>query len=68
MNVRGRSPPLQIKYLATLDGDSSKLALPEPIVNHLPLEHVRLEKPGDHDGPIVPPTVSCVTVPALDEF
>ena len=68
VNVRGRSPPLRVEYLATLDGDSSKLALPVPTVNHLPLEHVRLDKPGDNDGPIVPPTVPCVTVPVLDDF
>ena len=68
VNVRGRSPPLQVIYLATLDGDSSKLALPVPTVNHLPLEHVRLDKPGHSDEPIVPPTVSCVTVPALNDF
>ena len=68
VNVRGRSPPLKVEYLATLDGDSSKLALPVPIVNHLPLEHVRLDKPEDDDGPIVPPTVPCVTVPVLDDF
>ena len=68
VNVRGRSPPLKVEYLATLDGDSSKLALPVPTVNHLPLEHVRLDKPGDNDGPIVPPTVPCVTVPVLDDF
>ena len=68
VNVRGRCPPLQVEYLATLDGDSSKLALPVPTINHLPLEHVRLEKPAHSEEPIVPPTVSCVTVPALDAF
>ena len=68
VNVRGRSPPLQIVYLATLDGDSSKLALPEPTVNHVPIEHVRLDRPGHSDEPIAPPTVPCVTVPALDAF
>ena len=68
VNVRGRSPPLQVEYLATLDGDSSKLALPVPTVNHLPLEHVRLDEPGHSDNPIVPPTVSCVAVPALNAF
>jgi hypothetical protein len=68
VNVRGRSPPVQVEYLATLDGDSSKLALPVPTVNHVPVEHVRLDKPAHSDEPIVPPSVPCVTVPALDAF
>ena len=66
VSVRGRSPSLHVEYLATLNGDSSKLALPVPTVNYLPLEHVRLEKPGYSDEPIVPPTAASVTVPALD--
>ena len=63
--VRERHPPLQIEYLATLQGDVSKLALPVPRVNHLPLEHVRILDPEPCVEPIAPPTTPCVTVPEL---
>ena len=65
IDVRARSPPLQIEYLATLEGDNSRLALPVPCVNHLPVEHVRLLKPEPCDEPLEPPTTACVVVPAL---
>ena len=64
VDVRARDPPLQIQYMATLEGDESRLALPVPRVNHLPIEHVRLLKPEPCDGPIQPPTTPCVVVPA----
>lgn len=67
VDVRVREPPLQIEYIATLEGDNSKLALPVPRVNHLPVEHVRILKPDACDGPIVPPMTACVVVPALHE-
>ena len=60
VDVRAREPPLQIEYLATLEGDGSRLALPEPRVNHLPIEHVRISYPEPCDGPIVPPTTPSV--------
>ena len=62
MSVRARDPPLQVEYLATLEGDDSRLALPEPRVNHVPIEHVRILQPEPCDGPIVPPTTPSVTV------
>ena len=62
MSVRARDPPLQVEYLATLKGDDSRLALPEPRVNHVPIEHVRILQPDTCDGPIVPPTTPSVTV------
>ena len=61
-NVRARSPTLQVEYLATLEGDESKLALPVPRVNYVPLEHVRILKPEPSEGPVVPPLTSCVVV------
>ena len=67
VDVRVREPPLQIEYIATLEGDNSKLALPVPRVNHLPVEHVRILKPDACDGPIVPPMTASVVVPALHE-
>lgn len=67
VDVRSREPPLQIEYIATLEGDKSKLALPVPRVNHLPIEHVRILKPEPCNGPIVPPMSPCVVVPALSE-
>ena len=68
IHVRRRSPPLQIEYLESLDGKSSRLALPVPTINHVPLEHVRLEVPEKSYEPITPPTRPCVTVPALAAF
>ena len=68
VNVRARTPQLQIEYLTTLDGDESRLALPVPRINNLPLEHVRVLAPEPSDGPVVPPTTPCVTVPALGEI
>lgn len=65
VDVRAREPPLQIEYLATLEGDDSRPALPVPRVNHLPIEHVRLLKPEPCDGPIVPPTTPCVVVASV---
>jgi len=62
VSVRARSPRLQIKYLATIDGDESELALPVPRVNYVPLEHVRLDKPEQSDAPTVLPTTPCITV------
>ena len=62
ISVRARDPPLQVEYLATLEGDGSRLALPEPRVNHVPIEHVRILQPEPCDGPVVPPTTPSVTV------
>ena len=56
VNVRTRSPRLQVEYLATVDGDESRLALPVPRINYVPLEHVRLDEPEQSDTPIVLPT------------
>ena len=63
VSVRAREPSLQVVYLATLEGDDSRLALPVPHVNHLPIEHVRILKPEPCDGPIVPPTTPSVALP-----
>ena len=60
LNVRSRSPCLQIEYLATIAGDESRLALPVPRINFVPLEHVRLDDPGQSDTPVVLPTTPCV--------
>ena len=62
VNVRIRSPRLQIEYMATIEGDESQLALPVPRVNYVPLEHVRLDEPEQSDAPVVLPTTPCVTV------
>ena len=62
VDVRAREPPLQIEYLATLEGDDTRLALPVPRTNRLPIEHVRILKPEPCEGPIVPPTTACVVV------
>ena len=62
VNVRSREPRLKIEYLATLNGDASRLALPEPRINFLPVEHVRISEPLPCDEPIEPPTATCVTV------
>ncbi len=62
VNVRSREPNLKIEYLATLNGDASRLALPEPRINFLPVEHVRISEPLPCDEPIEPPTATCVTV------
>ena len=62
VNVRSREPNLKIEYLATLNGDASRLALPEPRINFLPVEHVRISEPLASDEPIEPPTATCVTV------
>ena len=66
INVRARAPQLQIQYLANLDGDESRLALPTPRVNHVPPEHVCLLKPAPSDEAVVPPTRACVTVVGLE--
>ena len=65
VDVRGRDPPLQIEYLATLEGNNTTLALPVPRVNHVPIEHVRVLKPEPCDEPISPPKSPCVVVPEL---
>ena len=62
LNVRSRSPCLQIEYLATIAGDESRLALPVPRINFVPLEHVRLDDPGQSDTPVALPTTPCVMV------
>lgn len=67
VNVRSREPNLKIEYLATLNGDASRLALPEPRINFLPLEHVRISEPLACDEPIEPPTATCVTVIGVGE-
>lgn len=63
VGVRGRHPSLKVEYLANLEGDTSALALPQPRINHVPVEHVCLDMPR-HDAsiPIFPPAVPCVTV------
>ena len=43
---RERYPPIQVKYTATLDGETSKLALPTPQVAFVPLASVRGDKPS----------------------
>ena len=67
VNVRARAPQLQIEYLATLGGNVSRLALPVPRVNHVPLEHVCLQRPQLEEVPIVPPSAPCVTVLGLND-
>ena len=62
LRVRSHHPRLQVEYLATLDGQVSQLALPVPRINHLPLEHVCIQRPIVGNGPIHPPTTPCVTV------
>lgn len=62
LRVRSHHPRLQVEYLATLDGQVSQLALPVPRINHLPLEHVCIQRPIVGNGPIHPPTAPCVTV------
>ena len=71
VGVRVRHPTLKVEYLANLEGDSSSLALPHPRINHVPIEHVRLDAPERYtDAPIVPPSTSCVVVvePSLAEI
>ena len=71
IGIRTRYPTLRVEYLSTLEGDPSNLALPQPKVNHVPLEHVRLDAPEDCvDVPITPPNEPCVKVmePPIAEF
>jgi hypothetical protein len=65
VQVRTRWPPLRIEYVSTMEGDASRLALPAPHVNFLPLEHVRLDAPEPDDDPVLVPQVACVLVPEL---
>ena len=66
VQVRTRWPPLRIEYVSTMEGDQSRLALPAPHVNFVPLEHVRLDEPEPvEDDPVVVPQVACVVVPEL---
>ena len=57
IGVRSRYPTLRVEYLSDLEGNSTSLALPHPRINHVPIEHVRLDAP-EHcaDLPIVPPS------------
>ena len=68
VRVRARQPQLQVEYLATLDGNTSPLALPVPRINHIPLEHVCLQRPAFSEGPVVPPVVPCIAVPGLEMY
>lgn len=70
IGVRGRYPTLRVKYLSDLEGNSSSLALPQPRINHVPIEHVRLDAPEHCAGlPIFPPGAPCVKVidPLINE-
>lgn len=60
INVRIRSPCLQIEYIATIEGDESRLALPVPRINYVPLEHVRLDTPEQSNAPVLLPTTPYV--------
>ena len=66
LNVRRRAPQLQIEYLATLDGDDSRLALPVPRLNHVPPEHVCLIKPEPSEDPVIAPTIPGVFVAGME--
>ncbi len=67
IGVRSRYPTLRVEYLSDLEGNSTSLALPQPRINHVPIEHVCLQPP-EHGGglPIVPPSTACVKV--IDPF
>ena len=65
LDVRSREPRLKIEYLATLSGDASRLALPEPRINFLPLQHVRISEPLPCDEAIEPPATSSVQLSGL---
>ena len=59
-----------ILMLGDLQGNSSSLALPQPQINHVPIEHVRLDAPENGGGlPIIPPSTACVKVidPSVNE-
>ena len=63
ISTRSRYPTLRVEYLSDLEGNSSNLVLPQPRINHVPIEHVRLDTPEqDASEPITPPTIPCVTV------
>lgn len=63
IGVRSRYPTLRVEYLSDLEGNSTSLALPQPRINHVPIEHVRLDPPEHCAGlPIVPPSTACVNV------
>ena len=62
LHVRSRHPQLQVQYLASLDGDVSPLALPLPLINHVPVEHVCIQTPVVGSDPIQPPLMPCVTL------
>ena len=68
IGVRSRHPTLRIQYISDLEGNSSSLALPQPRINYVPIEHVRLDPPPEQGGglPIVPPSTACVKV--IDPF
>ena len=39
--LRARFPPIHVKYLATLEGVTARLALPEPVSAYLHADDVR---------------------------
>ena len=43
---RARYPPIQVKYVADLQGETSTLMLPSPLVAFVPLAQLRSDKPS----------------------
>jgi hypothetical protein len=58
LSVRAKDPRLRVEYMATLEGEKSTLALPEPRKAHVYDAHVSREKP-----PHTVPALSCVEAP-----
>ena len=46
LTLRSRFPPVQVKYKSNLEGETSGLVLPSPIVAFVPLTHIRSDKPS----------------------
>jgi hypothetical protein len=47
LSTRARYPPLQVEFLATLDGETSALQLPLPRKAFVPAVDVSLDEPCD---------------------
>ena len=47
IGVRANSPPMRVKYISTLDGNTSDLLLPSPRTDYVNIDQVRRGKPVD---------------------
>ena len=47
IGVRANSPPMRVKYISTLDGNTTDLLLPSPRTDYVNIDQVRRGKPVD---------------------